>query len=69
MHVLALFEFNISQKCIISAFLKVQVVFGDPDLGQSTSPSLTFRSRRPRLSLNRPKAFYFTVIGTITRKL
>ena len=56
MHVLALFEFNISQKCIISAFLKVQVVFGDPDLGQSASPSLTFRSRRPGLSLNQPKA-------------
>ena len=52
MHVLALFEFNISQKCIISAFFKVQVVFGDPDLGQSASLSLASRPRRPGLSLN-----------------
>ena len=58
MHVLALFEFNISQKCIISAFSKVQVVFGDPDLGQSASPSLASRSRRPVLSLNQFKKHF-----------
>ena len=43
MHVLALFEFNISRKCIISAFSKVQVVFGDPDFGQSARLSLVPR--------------------------
>lgn len=52
MHVIALFEFNISQKCIMTAFLKVQVVLGDP--GQSASLSLASRSRRPGSYLIQP---------------